>query len=81
MTLASVALVLGLALGQHDPAPAVPAPAPHGASATVEHAAPAPQGAVDAHAVDAHAAPAAHGEALRTGRPPGTAGATRFPRR
>jgi F-type H+-transporting ATPase subunit a len=79
MTLASVALVLGLALGQHDPAPAVPAPAPHGAAATVEHAAPAPQGAVDAHAVDAHAAPAAHGEGAPHGEAAGHGGGHSLP--
>ena len=62
MTLASVALVLGLALGQHAPADAHAAPAAAPAAAAPAAGAVAP---ADAHAApaDAHGAPAQHGDA------------------
>jgi F-type H+-transporting ATPase subunit a len=66
MTLASVALVLGLALGQHAPAPAAPAAAaPHGAAATTgDHGEAAPHGEAAAHGEAATQGEAtAHGDA------------------
>ena len=64
MTLASVALVLGLTLGQHAPA-AEPAPAAHGASPAA--AAPADAHAAPAEHGDAHAATSGHGDAAHGG--------------
>jgi F-type H+-transporting ATPase subunit a len=61
MTLASVALVLGLALGQHAPAADPHAPAAPAVTDTHAHEHPAGDGHVAAPAADPHGAPAAAG--------------------